>query len=354
MINNQYISRKPFQLISGEVLEGFHLNYTTYGNLNEKKNNAIWVFHALTGNANVHDWWSGLFGAERLLNPEQNFIICVNMPGSCYGSISPIDINPANGKPYYHQFPLITIKDMVAMYNHLREHLGISQIKYAVGGSMGGMQAIEWAAQMPNLFKNLIVIACNIKQTPWTVAWNATQRLAIETDETWKKTPNEFSGINGLKTARAIAMLSYRHYDAYNQFQNDAEKQKISGYKAESYQYYQGEKLILRFNAWSYYALTRSMDTHNIGDASLSAEKKLKQIRANTLVIGIESDLLFPIEEQLLIANNIPGARFAIIDSIYGHDGFLMEYEQLNDKINQFITANTKSKKIKNYATVER
>lgn len=351
---NRFVFQKPINLISGEILEGFHLTYTTYGQLNDKKDNVIWVFHALTGNSNVHEWWANLFGDEQLLNPKQYFIICANTPGSCYGSISPLDVNPATGKPYFHAFPLITIKDMIAMYNLLRIQLGITSIKFAIGGSMGGMQAIEWASQMPNLFKNLILIATNIQQMPWAIAWNSIQRLAIETDETWHKNLNELSGINGLKAARAIAMISYRNYETYNYFQREEnEKQKFNGFKAESYQYYQGEKLTLRFNAWSYYALTRSMDSHNISDAKSTAIEKLKLINSKTLVIGIESDILFPIEEQLIMANNIKNAKFSIIDSIYGHDGFLIETEQLNRKIKEFINRKITSKYTKKNERVE-
>jgi homoserine O-acetyltransferase len=174
--------KKAFQLQSGEVLDGFHLAYCTYGALNENKDNVVWVFHALTANADVADWWKGLFGAGQLLDPTQDFIICVNMPGSCYGSISPLDVNPKTGVAYYHQFPIITIKDMVKMYDLLRIHLGIFSIKMGVGGSMGGMQALQWASDHTWLFQNLVLLATCAKQSPWAIAWNTAQRMAIESD----------------------------------------------------------------------------------------------------------------------------------------------------------------------------
>jgi homoserine O-acetyltransferase len=149
--------------------------------------------------------------------------------------------------------------------------------------------------------------------------------------------PNEYAGINGLRAARAMAMLSYRHYDAYKSSQADAGINKYAGFKAESYQYYQGEKLALRFNAWSYYALTRSMDSHNLASHEVSVQDALNKIKAKVLVIGIESDVLFPVEEQLYIARQIPNAVFSLIDSPFGHDGFLIEYEQVSEKVKPFI-----------------
>jgi homoserine O-acetyltransferase len=349
----QFRYKKQFELQSGRVLDGFHLSYCTFGSLTEKKDNVIWVFHALTANADVADWWKGLFGDGLLLNPEQDFIICVNMPGSCYGSISPLDVNAATSQMYLHDFPLITIKDMVSMYDLLRIDLGITKIKLGIGGSMGGMQALQWASTHTKLFQNLILLATCAKQSPWAIAWNTSQRMAIESDSTWGNMPSEFSGMAGLKAARAMAMLSYRHYDAYKESQAETNMQKVNGFKAESYQYYQGEKLCLRYNAWSYYALTRSMDTHNIASADKSIQDILRNIQSKTLVIGIESDLLFPVEEQLLISRNIPNASLAIIDSKYGHDGFLIESEQILEKANSFFNFKYKPINQTTYETTE-
>jgi len=324
----------PFVLASGEVLPQFTLGYQTFGNLNAQATNVIWVFHALTANTDVANWWNGVFGANKVLNPDTHFIICVNMPGSCYGSIQPLDINPDTGKPYYHGFPLITPLDMVKMYDKLRIQLGIKSIELAIGGSMGGMQALEYAIEYPHLIKNLILIATNAKHSAWGIAFNAAQRMAIEADATWYTNTDE-SGIRGLKAARAIAMLSYRNYHPFKDGQTDTNDAKIDGFKAESYQQYQGEKLTIRFNAYSYYTLSKSMDAHNIGRNRNGTIAALNCITAKTLIIGIESDLLFPVEEQLFLYHHIPQASFKLIDSPYGHDGFLIEFFQLNQIIKE-------------------
>jgi homoserine O-acetyltransferase/O-succinyltransferase len=334
---------KSIALESGYVLQNFHLAYTTYGILNEKKDNVIWIFHALTADSNPDDWWAGLVGEERLFDPTTYFIICVNMPGSCYGSISPLDNNPLNDEIFYHDFPLITIKDMVKMYGHLRSFLRIENIHIGLGGSMGGQQLLEWAVTEPNLFRYIIPIATNAFHSPWAIAFNASQRFAIETDDTWKL-KNKTAAIAGMKVARSIALISYRSYETYCLSQSEADDKKIYDFKSESYQKYQGEKLAKRFNAFSYYCLSRSMDSHNLGRQRVSVIDALNQIIAKALVIGIRSDLLFPVPEQKFIAENVPGAVLEIIDSPYGHDGFLLEFSQIENIISKFIS--TKEHKI--------
>lgn len=328
-----------FELEVGETLTGFDLSYQTFGKLNADKSNVVWIFHALTANCNPLDWWSGLVGQNKFITPNKYFIVCVNMPGSFYGSINPLSINNNTGKPFYHQFPLITIRDMANMYELLRTHLGVDQIFMGIGGSMGGMQLLEWSIINPRLFNQVVLIATNAKHSSWGIAFNAAQRMAIEADATWQyQTPN--AGKAGLKAARAIAMLSYRSYYPFAQSQKESNNDKLVGFKSESYQYYQGKKLADRFNAFCYYALSRSMDSHNVGRGRTSTEKALQKIKAKTLVIGIESDLLFPIEEQIYLSQYIPNAEFKLIDSPYGHDGFLIEFEQLEKVLNKFLNNN--------------
>jgi len=327
---------KEFVLESGETLPEFHLLYETFGTLNALKDNVIWIFHALTANSNPLEWWSGLAGAGKLFDPEKHFIVCVNMPGSHYGSINPLSIDPKTAKPYYHHFPTITPRDMAKMYSLLQHKLGINKIHLGIGGSMGGMQLLEWNIIAPALFKNTVLIATNAVHSPWGIAFNETQRMAIESDATWQQ-QNKDAGMQGLSTARAIALLSYRNYNPYKQTQTDAHLNKIHTFKAGSYQRYQGKKLTQRFNAFSYYSLTKSMDAHNVGRNRGSVTEALKGITANTLVVGIQSDLLFPIEEQKFLAAAIPNAHFESIDSIYGHDGFLIEYQQLEKIIRKHV-----------------
>lgn len=321
---------EPFQLEAGKTLPGFHLAYTTLGVLNSAKDNVVWVFHALTANSNAAEWWPGLIGEGQLFNPAEHFIICVNMPGSCYGSISPLD------DKRYHNFPLFTIKDMIAAYQKLKDFLGIDKINVGIGGSMGGQQLLEWAVTEPSLFSHIIPIATNAQHSPWAIAFNDAQRISIETDSTWEE-KNEWAGINGMKAARSIALLSYRNYETYQAAQAEKDNATIVNFKSDSYQRYQGDKLAKRFNAFSYYFLSQSMDSHNIGRGRKSIELALNTIEAKTLVIGISSDILFPTHEQELIAANIPNAELNIIHSTYGHDGFLLEFEQMKKIINNFL-----------------
>jgi homoserine O-acetyltransferase/O-succinyltransferase len=326
-----YRYHQPFQLESGIVLPGFHLAYTTLGQLNEAGNNVVWIFHALTANSNPAEWWPGLVGEGKLFNPDQHFIVCVNMPGSCYGSISPLD-----AAEYYDKFPLFTIKDMVAAYQHLKDDLGIQKIHIGIGGSMGGQQLLEWSVTAPLLFDHIIPIATNAFHSPWAIAFNASQRICIENDPTWKaKTPD--AGMAGMKAARGVALLSYRNYKAYGLTQSEATADLPDSFKSDAYQRYQGEKLAKRFNAYSYYFLSKSMDSHHLGRGRSSLTDALQSIRARTLVIGISSDILFPPEEQQFLAAQIPDAALAIIDSNYGHDGFLLEFEQLENIVLDFL-----------------
>jgi homoserine O-acetyltransferase len=295
------------------------------------------VFHALTANSDPAEWWDGLVGTGKLFDPAIYFIVCVNMPGSCYGSIGPLNTNPHTNAPYYHDFSFFTTRDMIRAYQPLKDFLGINSIHIGIGGSMGGQQLLEWAIEEPQLFKFIFPIATNARHSAWGIAFNASQRQAIETDATWKE-KNHAAGIEGMKTARSMALISYRNYDTYEQGQAEAANEKITDFKSESYQRYQGEKLAKRFNAFSYYFLSRAMDAHNVGRQRNSVPDALQQIKAKALVIGIESDILFPLEEQQYLARQIPGAAYVSIHSTYGHDGFLLEYAQIQDCITNFLS----------------
>jgi homoserine O-acetyltransferase/O-succinyltransferase len=333
---------KDFVLESGTTIPGYHLAYTTYGTLSSAKDNVVWIFHALTANSEPADWWSGLTGTGKIFDPAQHFIVCVNMPGSCYGSIGPLDINPATSKPWFHQFPLFTPRDMVRAYQPLKAFLSIEKIKIGIGGSMGGQQLLEWAIEEPSVFENIFPIATNAAHSPWGIAFNASQRLAIEMDSTWPD-KNPQAGIDGMKVARGFALISYRHYTTYGKGQTEHDGALLDGFKSESYQRYQGEKLAKRFNAFSYYFLSKSMDSHNVGRGRGGILNALQKITAATMCIGIETDILFPLEEQRYLADHIPGASFTAIQSPYGHDGFLLEFDQLAPIIARFSGLETLS-----------
>jgi homoserine O-acetyltransferase/O-succinyltransferase len=327
---------QPFTLESGATLPGYHLAYTTYGSLNRAGDNVVWVFHALTANSDPAEWWPGLVGEGKLFDPARYFIVCVNMPGSCYGSIGPLDINPATGSPWYHDFPFFTPRDMARAYQPLREHLGIRSIYLGIGGSMGGQQLLEWAVEEPTLFRHIVPMATNAQHSPWGIAFNVSQRMAIEADTTWQQRSPQ-AGTEGMRAARSMALLSYRHYLAYGQTQAETDNGLIEGFKAEGYQRHQGEKLVRRFNAFSYYFLSKGMDAHNLGRGRGGAVAALQRITAPALVLGIDTDFLFPVNEQVFIAEHIGESVFRNIDSVYGHDGFLVEFWKIANCIVEFL-----------------
>ena len=333
---NTYNHKKLFKLESGKKIKNLRIAYHTYGTLNAEKDNVIWVCHALTANSDVCDWWKGLFGDKALFNPEEHFIVCANIIGSAYGTTCPLDANPATGLPYYLSFPQFTVRDLAAAHQLLADHLKLPQISVLIGGSIGGQQAMEWAVAQPERIRKLVLISTNAQHSPWGIAFNESQRLAISTDRTfYSQTPT--GGRKGLKAARSFALLSYRTYDTYGVTQAESEPDKTDAFKASSYQNYQGEKLVNRFNAFSYWYLTKAMDSHNVGRGRGSVEEALRSIQAKTLVIGISSDVLFPVEEQKFLAHHIPDARYREITSFYGHDGFLVETGILAQEIANFL-----------------
>ena len=335
--------KKVFQLESGKKLADLEIAYHTYGKLNKDKSNVVWVCHALTANSDVLDWWAGLFGKNDLFNPNDYFIICANVLGSNYGTTNPLSVNPITGQPYFLAFPEITVRDLTNAHEQLAIALGIENIAILIGGSLGGQQALEWSIISPQRIKNLILLATNAQHSPWGIAFNESQRLAITSDRTFYA--NEVAGgAKGLKTARSIALLSYRSYESYDKTQHEQDLDKKTDFNASSYQRYQGEKLVKRFNAFSYYYLTKAMDSHNVGRGKNSIKEALSLIQANTLVIGIKNDLLFPIEEQKFLARNIQNAEFEEIDSFYGHDGFLLELKTISKIVDGFIKKNNISK----------
>ena len=325
----------PFSLDCGEVLPEVDIAYCTYGKLNATGTNVIWVFHALTGNADALDWWDGLIGDGLLFDPKKYFLVCANVLGSCYGSTCPSSINPVTQKAYHKDFPLVTVKDMVKAHQILKEHLGIDKIYLGIGGSMGGQQLLEWAVMEPTAFEIIIPMATNARMSAWGIAFNESQRMALEADQTLYDIHPE-AGNKGLEAARAIAMISYRHYQTYKDSQQD-ESDPLDNFRASSYQRYQGLKLRKRFEPLSYLSLSKSMDSQNIGRGRGGIETALLRVQAKTLIIGINSDVLFPVIEQELLSRYINGAQLEVIDSIYGHDGFLIEYGQLTYILSQFL-----------------
>ena len=327
---------KPFELECGEILPELEIHYHYTGELNENNSNVIWVCHALTANSDVEAWWPGMVGSGLAFDTDRYFILCANILGSCYGSTGPVSLNPHTGAKYGKEFPMVTVKDMVNAHQLLCDYLEIQQIQLITGGSLGGQQALEWAVVNPDLFAHLVPIATNAIASPWGIAFNESQRMAIQADPGFQAGQFSYPSA-GLRAARSIALLSYRNAQTYNKTQAETSKDKLQDFKACSYQQYQGEKLDKRFDHFSYYTLTKALDSQNLGRGRKSLESALIQIEVKTMVIGISSDLLFPVHEQRFIAKHIPGASLIEIDSFYGHDGFLLEVDQLTKAITNFL-----------------
>lgn len=327
---------QPFKLEAGQTLPELKIAYHTYGTLSTTSK-VVWVCHALTANSDAADWWKGVIGQGEVINPEEYFIVCANIIGSCYGSTGPLSIDPRTGKPYFHQFPLITIRDMVQAHILLRRHLGIEKIHLLMGGSMGGYQAMEWAVAEPEVVQQLFLLATSPTESAWGIAVHTTQRLAIETDATWKEERTD-AGAAGLKAARAVGMLTYRNYGIMVKHQTDPDHSKLDNFRASSYIQYQGDKLVKRFNAFSYFSLTKSMDTHHLGRGrDGDVEAVLQNIQQRTLIIGISSDILCPVEEQRFMQRQLPNASLIEIDSAYGHDGFMVEGKLISEELGRWL-----------------
>ncbi len=333
--NHTYIHDQHFSLEAGGTLPGFQLKYSTLGELNARKSNVIWVCHALTGSSSFQDWWGDLFTPDGPFSPQEHFIICVNTLGGCYGSTGPLSVNPETGLPYFHDFPFLTNRDIVRAFELLRMDLSLEKIHTLIGGSLGGQQALEWAVLRPYTFQYLVPIACNARHSPWGIAINESQRMAIEADASWSN-KTVVAGSKGLAAARAMSMVTFRAYQAYGEQQQD-EYPKLDRHKASAYQQYQGDKLVKRFNAFSYWTLTKAMDSHHVGRDEEGVQSALRKIQSSTLVIGIDSDLLFPVAEQELISSAIPNSQLEVIHSEFGHDAFLIETEKLKSIIYQFF-----------------
>ncbi len=325
--------KSQFTFETGVSLPEISIAYHTFGQLNAAKDNVVWVCHHLTANSNAVDWWPGMIGTGYIINPEEHFIVCANILGSCYGTTGPIAINPETNQPYYSDFPFPTMRDMVKAHILLREHLGIEKINLLIGGSMGGYQALEWCIMEKDVIVKMILLATSPVESAWGIAIHTAQRLAIEADHTWKE-HSRTAGARGLKAARAIGMLTYRNYSIMVQNQTDSGNEKMDDFKASSYINYQGEKLVRRFHAYCYWLLTKSMDSHNIARGrGAGIESILQTIKQPVLLIGVTNDILCPLEQQQVMADNIPSSTFVTIDSTYGHDGFMVETKKISAHI---------------------
>lgn len=327
---------EPFSLEYGGTLSSLQLAYHSWGSLNESKDNVLLVTHALTGSSDAKDWWEPVIGPGKPLDTDKFFVLCITNLGSPYGSTSPLTFSK-NGKDPT-DFPKVTIRDTVHAHKLLLDHLGISAAQSVIGGSMGGMLSLEWALLYPDIVRSLVSIGSSAKHSAWCIGISAMQREAIKSDPRWNDgLYGENQPSQGLGLARKIAMASYRSSASFDRrFGRKLQDAEKSYYQVESYLDYQGKKLVDRFDANCYLALSEIMDTHDIGRGRDGYINALNIISQPALTIGIDSDILYPIEEQKEIVEHTPNGEYFEIRSDNGHDAFLIDFDQVNEALTRF------------------
>lgn len=333
------ISIPDFRLESGCSLRDPVIAYHAWGKLNAARDNAVVVCHSLTSNSDATSWWTGLIGPERVLDTDRFFVICLNALASPYGSVSPLSTDPKTDKPYGVDFPEVTIRDTVYAHRQALRALGVQRIAVAIGGSMGAMQVLEWGFQ-GDFVGALIPIAVGGRHSPWGIAWTEAQRRAIYSDPKWNNGvyPDHDPPAEGLATARMMAMISYRTAGEFDErFGRSASTDVEPGFSVESYLRHQGQKLVERFDANCYVHLTRQMNSHDVARGRGRYPEILSELKQPTLVMGISSDVLYPLHEQQELARSIPNAELVVLHAPYGHDSFLVEANHLADLIKPFV-----------------
>ncbi|MEX2542685.1 MAG: homoserine O-acetyltransferase [Trueperaceae bacterium] len=349
---------RPLELELGAKLTQVAVAYETYGELNAKGDNAILVCHALTGSAHaagVHEreevpgWWDPLIGPGKAIDTNRFFVISSNVLGGCYGSTGPGSLNPEEGRPYGIDFPRYTVRDMVAAQRRLLEALEVTHLKAVIGGSMGGMQVLEWAACYPEMVGAIVPIAVGARHSAWAIGLNEVARRAIMADPAWRggHYPVSEQPETGLGLARAIAMLSYRSFDSLeSKFGRERRvREPVDGigaltesFEIASYLSYQGVKLVQRFDANTYVHLTLAMDDFDLADSRGAVSDVLAKLDVPALVMGISSDVLYPESEQRQLVEWLPNASYARIVSPHGHDAFLIEFPQVAARLRRFLS----------------
>jgi len=351
-------SRRPFLTESGDRLERVEIAYETWGTLNPGRDNVVLVTHALTGDSHLaahfpgdqSGWWEPLVGPGRPIDTDRYFVICSNMLGSCYGSTGPGSIDPRTGRRYNLDFPSVTVRDIVRAQQLLLEQLGISRLHAVVGGSLGGMQVIEWAAMFPEQVDRIVPIATSGRFNPQGIAYNEVQRRAIMLDPAWQggNYPDDGGPETGLSLARMVGMITYQSEELMaDRFgRNPATRYtnwpEFHGrYDIEGYLHYQGHKLARRFDANSYLYLTRAMDSHDVGRDRGGYEAGLARIQARALLVAIRSDILFWPQQSREVVDILRGlgrdARYHEVDSPNGHDAFLKDFDLFAPVLKAFI-----------------
>jgi homoserine O-acetyltransferase len=345
------------ELESGEKFGPITLAYETYGRLNSEKSNAILILHALTGDAHAAGfhpgekdpgWWNNMIGPGKAFDTEQYFVICSNILGGCKGSTGPSSINPITGRPYGLQFPVITIKDMVTAQRHLIDYLGIQKLLAVVGGSMGGMQALQWVVSYPDRVESVIPVATTANHSPQQIAFNEVGRQAIMADPNWNE--GDYYGrdlpAKGLSVARMVGHITYMSDVSMSEkfgrkFKNIKQPFKFSPeFEVEGYLQYRGDSFIKRFDPNSYLYITKAIDYFDLANGT-GLRDVFKGITAPFLIIAFKSDWLYPAYQSQEIARacKLAGidAIYCELNSNYGHDAFLLEVDEQAHLIKYFL-----------------
>lgn len=329
-----------FETESGGVLQGVVVAYQTWGRRENAGNSTILICHALTGSADVDSWWPGIIGRGKAFDPDDDFVVCTNILGSCYGTTGPVSVNPETGDRYRADFPRISVRDMVELQRRVLDELGIDRLALVTGPSLGGMQALEWAMSYPDRVDAFVPIGVGGRHSPWCIGVSEAQRMAIAADPNWQDGyyDDEQPPRNGLAAARMMAICSYRSWQSFeDRFARD--HCEDGRFEAQSYLQHQGRKINERFDANTYVALTHAMHTHDIARDRGSYPQVLEQLLQPALLVSVSSDALYPPQEQELLARTLPNARYRVLSSEHGHDGFLIETDALGQLISDFRQA---------------
>ena len=355
----------PFALESGQTLSDVVIAYETWGQLDEQASNALLICHAWTGDSHAsgraergHDapgWWDAVVGPGKAIDTNRWFVVCANVLGGCQGSTGPASPHPIDEKPYGSRFPVITVRDMVRAQARLLPHLGIPAWRSVIGGSMGGMQVLEWAITYPHLVRSIVPIAACMQATAQQIAWGAIGRHAIRLDPKWRggdyydADPDD-GPWRGLAIARQVAQVTFRSDNVFtDRFGRElADRSEISDiydlwqrFEVERYLEYHGEKLVRRFDANSYLLIGKAMDLHDVARHRGTVEQAMGRIRVPTLAVGISSDTLYPSYQQRQIHEVLKSqgtlSRYAEVDSPHGHDSFLINFDQVGGLLAEFL-----------------
>ncbi len=315
----------PFELESGARLANVEIAFRTWGELAPARDNAVLVCHALTGSADVDRWWPGVLGAGRALDPERDFVVAANVLGGCYGTTGPASPRPGSAELWGPDFPAITVRDQVRLQRRLLDRLSVERLALVVGGSLGGMQALEWAISEPARVEAAAVVSAPGRQGAWAIALSALGRRAIELDPEFRggRYPSGSPPARGLALARSVAMASYRSPQGLGaRFGRDREEAEFA---VDRWLSWHGRELVDRFDANSYLALLAAMDTHDVARARGSWAAVLRAVEIPVLLVASSSDQLYPPEESLELATLLPNAEWVTIANPHGHDAFLIE-----------------------------